>query len=190
MIARVRGTIAVAATDHAVVDCAGVGYYLSVSAQTASVLPSVGEEVVLHSHLVVRDDAMNLYGFIDEDERSLFQLLLGVSSVGPKVALAILSSAPPGPLRTAIATGDAPRLQAVPGVGKRTAERICVDLRDSVGLVAWLSVGDEVESPRQMAREGLLGLGIEERAVDALLDKALGDSVEELIQSALRESRK
>ena len=185
MIARVRGVVAVAAPDHVVVDCGGVGYLLAVSSQTAAAIPAVGQEVALHSHLAVRDDSMNLYGFATEDERSLFLLLLGVSSVGPKLALAVVGSAEPGPLRQAIASGDAARLQSIPGVGKRTAERICVDLRDAVGLVEPGTVSLD-DSPRSLAREGLIALGIDERSVDGLLDRAQGDTAEDLIQSALR----
>ncbi|MCX6387421.1 MAG: Holliday junction branch migration protein RuvA [Solirubrobacterales bacterium] len=189
MIARIRGNLVGTGLDHALVDCAGVGYLLTVSAQTASKLPTVGQDVVLHAHMVVRDDSMSLYGFADEDERSLFQMLLGVSSVGPKLAIAVVGSAEPGHLRAAIAGGDAARLQAIPGVGKRTAERICLDLRDAVGGAAGLGGTGAEESPRALARDGLLALGVEERSVDGLLDRSEGDTVEELIQSALRASR-
>jgi Holliday junction DNA helicase RuvA len=102
------------------------------------------------------------------------------------VALAVVGSAAPQVLRSAIAGGDVARLQAVPGVGKRTAERICVDLREQIGDA--IAVGDvgAPESPRALARDGLLGLGVEERLVDGLLDEAKGETVEELIQSALK----
>src|SRR6202035_1510826 len=96
-------------------------------------VPAVGHDVVLHAHLVVRDDALALYGFATEEERELFLMLLGVQSVGPKVALAVLSGGPPRELLGALAAGDSARLQAVPGVGKRTAERIIVELREKVG---------------------------------------------------------
>jgi Holliday junction DNA helicase RuvA len=129
---------------------------------------------------------MNLYGFSDIDEKALFQSLLGVSSVGPKVALAVIGSAPSAILRSAIAQGDVARLQAVPGVGKRTAERICLDLREQIGGAIASSDGQAQESPRGVARDALLGLGVEERSVDALLDEAEGETVEELIQSALK----
>ena len=189
MIARIRGTLVGSGLDHVLVDCAGVGYLLTVSAQTFGRLPAEGQEVVLHAHMVVRDDAMSLYGFADEDERQLFQQLLGVSSVGPKLAIAVVGSAEPRHLRSSIASGDAARLQAIQGVGKRTAERICLDLREVVGGSAVVDSGAGEESARALARDGLLALGIEDRSVDALLDRAEGETVEQLIQSALKVSR-
>ena len=99
-------------------------------------MPAVGKQVLLHTHMVVRDDALLLYGFATEEERELFLMLLGVQSVGPKVALAVLSGGPPRELLGAVAAGDTARLQAAPGVGKRTAERIIVELREKVGARA------------------------------------------------------
>ena len=132
MIALISGRVAVRRADHVVVDCSGVGYRLAISAQTLRQVPAIDEDVVLHTHLVVRDDALALYGFATEEERELFLMLLGVRSVGPKVALAVLSGGPPRELLKAIALGDAARFQAVPGIGKRTAERIIVELREKV----------------------------------------------------------
>ena len=134
MIALVSGTVAVRRSDHVVIDCGGVGYKLAVSSHTLRQVPAVGSDVLLHAHLVVRDDALALYGFASEDERELFLMLLGVQSVGPKVALAVLSGGSPRELLTALAAGDAARFQAVPGIGKRTAERIIVELREKVGV--------------------------------------------------------
>ena len=132
MIALVRGEVAVRRPDHVVVDVAGVGYRLAVSAETLRAVPSVGSPVTLHSHLIVRDDALALFGFATEEERELFLLLLGVQSVGPKMALGVLSGGTPHDLSAALAAGDAAFFQAVPGIGKRTAERIVVELRDKV----------------------------------------------------------
>jgi Holliday junction DNA helicase RuvA len=192
MIALVRGEVAVRRADHVVIDCAGVGYRLAISAETLRRVPSVGSEVVLHAHLVVRDDALSLYGFATEEERELFLMLLSVQSVGPKVALAVLSGGPPRDLLAALAAGDAPRFQAVPGVGKRTAERIIVELREKVGAslperAISISRGDD---PRSMAREGLLGLGYSPSEADELLDSASGDRAEDLIADALRSARR
>src|SRR6201993_857435 len=133
MIAVISGNVAVRRSDHVVVDCGGVGYRLAVSAETLRHVPAVGKDVLLHTHLVVRDDALALYGFATEEERELFLMLLGVQSVGPKVALAVLSGGPPRELLAALASGDSARFQAVPGIGKRTAERIIVELREKVG---------------------------------------------------------
>ncbi len=124
MIALISGKVAVRRTDHVVVDCGGVGYRLSVSGETLRHVPAVGNTVVLHSHLIPRDDALVLYGFATEDERDLFLMLLSVQSVGPKVALDVLSGGPVRELLLTLAAGDTARLQAVKGVGKRTAERI------------------------------------------------------------------
>ena len=193
MIALVSGTVAVRRSDHVVIDCGGVGYRLAVSAETLRHVPAVGNEVMLHAHLVVRDDALALYGFATEEERELFLMLLSVQSVGPKVALAVLSGGPPRELLAALAAGDAPRFQAVPGIGKRTAERIIVELREKVG-VALPDAGEVVirrgDDPRSVAREGLLGLGYTASEVDRLLDGAPGQTAEELIAHALRTARR
>ena len=118
MIALVAGDVAVRRADHVVVETAsGVGYRLAVSAETLRHVPAAGGQVSLHAHLIVRDDALNLYGFATEEERDLFLLLIGVQSVGPKVALAVLSGGTPRELLRALAAGDAARFQAVPGIG-------------------------------------------------------------------------
>ncbi len=192
MIALVSGTVAVRRADHVVVDCGGVGYRLAVSAETLRRVPAVGKPVTLHAHLVVRDDALSLYGFASEEERELFLMLLGVQSVGPKVALAVLSGGPPRELLAALAAGDSARFQAVPGIGKRTAERIIVELREKVGA----ALPDEAisitraDDPRGLAREGLIGLGYSPAEADELLDGVDGDQPEELIAQALRTARR
>jgi Holliday junction DNA helicase RuvA len=154
-------------------------------------VPAVGNQVSLHSHLVVRDDSIALYGFATEEERELFLLLLGVQSVGPKVALAVLSGGPPRDLLAALAAGDGARFQAVPGIGKRTAERIIVELREKVGATIPDSAITITRSddPRALAREGLLGLGYSPQEADELLDGASGEQPEELIAQALRMAR-
>ena len=169
----------------------GVGYELAVSAETLRQVPAVGRETTLHTHLVVRDDALQLFAFATEEERDLFLLLVGVQSVGPKVALAVLSGGPPRELVAALAGGDTARLQAAPGVGKRTAQRIVVELREKVGepteVVASRSAPDD---PRALARDGLLELGFAPAEADALLAGAEGESAEELLGAALRGARR
>jgi len=192
VIALVRGEVAVRRADHVVVACGGVGYRLAVSAETLRRVPAVGGEVTLHAHLVVREDALSLFGFATEEERDLFLALLGVQSVGPKMALAVLSGGPPRELLRAVAMGDTARLQAVPGIGRRTAERIVVELREKVGVVPdedpiTVSRGDD---PRLLARDGLVGLGFSVQEAEALLDGAPGDAPEDLIAHALREARR
>jgi Holliday junction DNA helicase RuvA len=189
VIALVRGEVAVRRPDHVVVDCGGVGYKLAVSAETLRHVPAAGKPVTLHTQLVVRDDALSLYGFASEQERDLFLMLLGVQAVGPKVALAVLSAGPPRELLGALAAGDAARFQAVPGIGKRTAERIIVELRERVAEGVQeirVSRGDD---PRALAREGLLGLGFTPQEADRLLAETAGESPEELIAGALRAAR-
>ena len=192
MIALVSGTVAVRRSDHVVVDCGGVGYKLAVSGETLRQVPAVGRDVLLHAHLVVRDDALALYGFATEEERELFLMLLGVQSVGPKVALAVLSGGPPRELLAVLAAGDTARLQGVPGIGKRTAERIIVELREKVGAALpeqAISI-TRAEDPRSLAREGLIGLGYSGQEADELLDGATGERPEDLIAHALRTARR
>jgi Holliday junction DNA helicase RuvA len=194
MIASVAGDVLVRRPDHVVIETAGgVGYRLAVSAETLRQVPAVGKPVSLLSHLVVRDDALALYGFATEQERDLFLLLVSVQSVGPKVALAVLSGGSPRDLTRALAAGDADRLQAVPGIGKRTAERIVVELREKVGVSAAAVVAgvgrSDPDDPRRLAREGLLELGYAPDEADALLDGLAGDSAEELLAGALRAAR-
>jgi Holliday junction DNA helicase RuvA len=190
MIALVEGRVAVRRADHVVVACGGVGYRLAVSAETLRHVPRVGEGVSLVTHLIVRDDALLLYGFATEEERDLFLLLIGVQSVGPKMALAVLSGGPPREVLGAVAAGDVAQLTAVPGIGKRTAERIVVELREKVGTVPdepiVVARGDD---PRMLARDGLVGLGFSSQEAEALLDGAPGDTPEDLIAQALKGAR-
>jgi holliday junction DNA helicase RuvA len=192
VIALISGKVAVRRGDHVVVDCGGVGYRLAVSAETLKHVPAVGREVLLHTHLIVRDDALALYGFATEEERDLFLMLLGVQAVGPKVALAVLSGAPPRELLRVVAAADAGRLQAAPGVGKRTAERIIVELREKVGatLPEDSITVTRSDDPATLAREALVGLGYSIAEIDALLEGASGKSTEDLIAHALRSARR
>jgi Holliday junction DNA helicase RuvA len=198
MIALLRGEVAVRRSDHVLILCGSVGYRAAVSAETLRHVPAVGEQVTLHAHLIVRDDALALYGFHSEQERDLFLMLLSVQAVGPKVALAVLSGGPPRELVAAIAAGDAVRFQAVPGIGKRTAERIIVELREKVGVASGASARadasiltrrGEPSDPRVLARDGLLELGYAPGEAEELLTDAHGDSAEELIAHALRLAR-
>jgi Holliday junction DNA helicase RuvA len=197
MIALVAGVVAVRRPDHVVVETAsGVGYRLAVSAETLRHVPAVGSSVSLHAHLIVRDDALALFGFATEEERDLFLLLIGVQGVGPKVAQAVLGGGAPRELVSALAAGDAARFQAVPGIGKRTAERIIVELREKVGVpddlvpvVGGISAarGDD---PRLLARDGLVELGFAIAEAEALLAGAEGEEPEALIAHALRAARR
>jgi Holliday junction DNA helicase RuvA len=192
VIASVRGEVLTRLAGQVVIEAAGVGYRMAVSSGTLAEVPAAGEQACLFTHLVVRDDGMQLYGFSTQAERELFLMLIGVQSVGPKVALAVLSGGTARELLNAIASGDSARFQAVPGIGKRTAERIIVELREKVAG----KVSDEIvvrrtasDDPRSLAREGLLGLGFAPGEADALLDKSDGETPEELIAGALRGAR-
>ncbi len=198
MIALLRGEVAVRRDDHVVILCGNVGYRAAVSAETLRHMPVVGEEVTLHAHVIVRDDALALYGFYSEEERDLFLMLLSVQAVGPKVALAVLSGGAPRELISALAAGDSVRFQAVPGIGRRTAERIIVELREKVGATSSPDAGSEEpivarrgegRHPRALARDGLLELGYPPGEAEGLLREAEGDSAEELIAHALRFAR-
>jgi holliday junction DNA helicase RuvA len=200
MIALLRGEVAIRRSDHVVILCESVGYRAAVSAETLRHVPPVGEQVTLHAHLIVRDDALSLYGFYTEQERDLFLLLLSVQAIGPKVALAILSGGAPRELTAAIAAGEGARFQAVPGIGKRTAERIIVELREKVvvasevreapgAITAFRGEDASPSSQRGLARAGLLELGYAPPEVEQLLSGAQGASAEALIADALRLAR-
>ncbi len=199
MIALLRGEVAVRRADHVVILCGGVGYRAAVSAETLRHVPAVGgESDAAHPPDRARRRARAVR-LSFRAERDLFLMLLSVQAVGPKVALAVLSAGPPRELVAALAAGDAARLQAVPGIGKRTAERIIVELREKVGVTADLDVGGagagaritarRVESPRTLARDGLLELGYSHGEAEELLREATGTTAEELLAQALRTAR-
>jgi holliday junction DNA helicase RuvA len=191
MIASVSGEVLVRRPDYVVIDAAGVGYRLAVSAETLKAVPARGKRASLHAHLVAREDSLSLYGFASEEERDLFLHLISVGGVGPKVAVAALSGGPVRELLRAIAAGDTKRFQAVPGIGKRTAERIIVELREKVAGeieadAERVELAPGEEDPRALAREGLLNLGYAPAEAERLLADAPGESPEEIVQSALR----
>ena len=191
MIAAVRGEVMVRRPDHVVIDAGGVGYRLTVSAETLKAVPATGRETFLHAELVAREDSLALYGFASEEERDLFGQLVSVSGVGPKVAVSVLSGGPARELLRAIAAGDAKRFQAAQGIGKRTAERIIVELREKVTgaleeEVALAATADG--DPRSLARDGLVNLGYAPLEAEQLLDGIDGGDAEELLASALRKA--
>jgi Holliday junction DNA helicase RuvA len=135
VIASLRGRLLERASGSCVIEAGGVGYLVSVSTQTARTLPEPGTEVFLLTHQVVREDAVMLFGFAEADERRLFELLLTVSGVGPKVALAVLSGLAPAALAKAIRDEHVAALVAIPGIGRKTAERLVVELRDRLEMI-------------------------------------------------------
>ena len=189
MISRLRGVPAGRTPDGLVLDVGGVGYLI---AATPSALRRAedGVEVSIETYLHVREDALHLYGFADPAERELFLHLLGVSGIGPKVALAVVSSAPPGELRRAIVLQDPARFQAIPGIGKKTAERIVLELKERLGsdeVVALPTLPGAPSSSHIVARDALVELGysvIEAETALAPVDPELPP--EERVREALR----
>jgi holliday junction DNA helicase RuvA len=184
MISFVEGEVVEKSANRVVVNVGGVGYDLQVATSMVGKLPPSGKVVRVHTRMIVRDDAMLLYGFSSPDERALFDLLTGVSGVGPKVALSFLSALSPAALRRAVAANDADALTVVPGVGKKVAQRVVLDLRDKLG-------GDEVsiaEGPLAETREALVSLGLSPtEASEALVGvEPDGLAVEELLRQALQ----
>lgn len=199
MIRSVRGTLVAAAPDGALVEVGGVGLLLHVSAQTLGALPAPGQPVRLDTHLAVREDALDLYGFASAGERDLFEAFIGVSGVGPRLALSLCGLDRPEAIRHAIAAGDAKRLQAASGVGRRTAERLVLELRDRVGAFATVDgaggaapVGPApAQGPQVEAREALLALGFgADEAGYALADAPADGDTAALVRHALSRLRR
>jgi Holliday junction DNA helicase RuvA len=185
MIGRLRGTLVTAKAGGVVLDVAGVGYEIAVTPRTLVELPVVGEEVVLHTHLVVREDAMALYGFTADRERDLFRLLLTASGVGPKVALALLGAVSPTELQRAIITEDVDALTVVPGIGKRSAQKLILDLRPKLGDGEGIVVGGVSAAGR--VREALEALGFGAGEIAEVMPELDGDApVEDQVRTALR----
>src|SRR4051794_18376981 len=145
MISRLRGTVVARTPAGLVLDVGGVGYLV---AATPRVTARVGQEATVETHLHVREDALQLYGFASAEERELFELLLGVSGIGPKVALAIVSGSPPAELRRAIARDDTKRFEAIPGIGRKIAQRVVMELKEKLGTVAVEAVAPAGGPPR------------------------------------------
>lgn len=191
MIAAIRGEVMVRRADHVVLDAGGVGYRLAVSSETLKSVPAAGNDAFLHAELISREDSLALYGFSSEEERDLFRLLISVSGIGPKVAIATLSGGSPRVLLQAIAAGDSKRFQAVPGIGKRTAERIIVELREKVAGAmeeAVATAAMESGDARSLARDGLVNLGYAPLEAEQLLDGLSGEEPQELLAAALRKA--
>jgi len=169
VIARISGTLLAKQPDEVVVDCHGVGYRLLCPLSSFLRLPEVGEAAALFVHTLVREDAIHLYGFLDEEERHLFRLLLTVQKIGPRLALAVLSGLSPEAVASAIRAGDAPRLATIPGIGKKTAERLVLELRERVGKgEAGVGAAHDVEAD---ARSALINLGYRPDVVAGALEK-------------------
>ncbi|MEE8602916.1 Holliday junction branch migration protein RuvA [Euzebya tangerina] len=191
MIAMLRGVVAHLSPGETIIDVAGVGYRVRVP--TGARLAGLGEEITLHTHQVVREDALDLYGFVSADERDLFSTMLGVSGVGPKIALSGIDTLGASGLRTAVVADDVTALTAIPGVGKKGAQRLVLELRSKVGALPESSTADlpggapEAEDPRTEARQALGALGYGAGEVEHALRGLPTDvEAEELIRLALR----
>ncbi len=186
MIASVRGEVIDIALDHTVIEAAGVGYKVMATPSTLATLRR-GDETRLITAMIVREDSMTLYGFVDGEARDLFATLLGVSGVGPKIALATLAVYDAHALRQALADGDVTALTRVPGIGKRGAERLVLELRDKIGAVAGAGPaavgGFGVRGP---VVEALVGLGFAAKQAEEATDKVLAGDPEATTSSALR----
>src|SRR5207302_4459394 len=156
MISRLRGEVVTRSPAGVVLDVGGVGYLVNPTA-SARRKTEPGGEVVLETYLHVREDVLQLFAFAEPAERELFELLLSVSGVGPKVALAIVSGSTPAELRRAIALEDTARFQAIPGIGKKTAQRVVLELKEKLG--AFEEVAPVAGTPHLVAREALVELG-------------------------------
>ncbi|MUL74874.1 Holliday junction branch migration protein RuvA [Mycolicibacterium sp. CBMA 226] len=187
MIASVRGEVIDIALDHTVIEAAGVGYKIMATPATLSTLRR-GAESRLITAMIVREDSQTLYGFADSDARDLFNTLLGVSGVGPKIALATLAVYDAPTLRQALADGDVTALTRVPGIGKRGAERMVLELRDKIGATAGAGAGGVAggHSIRGPVVEALIGLGFPAKQAEEATDKVLANDPEANTATALR----
>jgi Holliday junction DNA helicase RuvA len=186
VIGRLRGSLVARTETSVIVDVAGVGYEVAVTPRTLAVLPGVGEDAVVHTHLLHREDSMALFGFATEHERDVFRILLGASGVGPKVALAICATLTPSELQTAVVAEDAATLEMVPGIGKRGAQKLIIELRPKLDLPPGELPGS---APSVLAdvRQALdaLGYGVAE-VRDALGSIPAEGTAEELVRAALQ----
>lgn len=184
MIGRVRGSLAHRGLSSVVVDVAGVGYDIAVTPRTLAELPSIGEEVVLHTHLHVREDQLALFGFTSSADKDVFGLLLGVSGVGPKVAMAILSTLGYEQLQAAVASDDVAALTEVPGIGKRSAQKLLLELKPRFDMA---DATIEASGPLSEVREALANLGYAPDEIRGTLGDMPADlSVEEMLRRALQ----
>jgi Holliday junction DNA helicase RuvA len=193
MIARITGVVAEKGVDHAIVDVNGVGYRVQLSAASLAALPAPGERASLRTHTHVREDALQLFGFASEEEEAVFHELIGVKNVGPRAAQNILSGIDPRELARAVAAGDVARLTRVPGVGKKTAERLVVELKEKlVSLARTATPGAVTAGAGQLEQlqQALVGLGFKaaqaQTAAEALREEGEGKHLDELLREALK----
>ncbi|HNP35597.1 MAG TPA: Holliday junction branch migration protein RuvA [Woeseiaceae bacterium] len=192
MIGSLRGTLTLKQAPHVVIECNGVGYDVETPMSTFFELPAIGSEIVLTTHLLVREDAQILYGFATELERRLFRSVLRVRGIGAKIALAILSAMSVQDFNRCIEYEDAAALSRIPGIGKKTAERLIVEMRDRIDRTTGPGAGraSVVQGPTAEAVDALVALGYKPAEVNRLIAKldVDGQSAEDIIRLALRQS--
>ncbi len=186
MIGRLRGVLVAKRPDVVILDVAGVGYEIAVTPRALAELPGVGEEAVMHTHLHVREDQLALFGFASDEERDLFRVLLGAAGVGPKVALAMCATLTPAELRQAVVTDDTDTLTLVPGIGKRTAQKLIIELRPKLDLPEGELPGGG-SGVLSEVREALEGLGYQSGEIKSVIGSLPPEGrVEELLRTALQ----
>ena len=194
MIAHLIGKLIYKSPDHSIVDVNGIGYKIFTPLSTYYVLPKTGESVTLHIHTRVREDELKLFGFLTEEEQTIFEKLITINKVGPKLALGILSGMSPKNLLTAIMNNDAARLSTIPGVGKKTAERLTLEMKDKLSdLTFEMEHQLDSEAPEgfyEDALSALVNLGYKKPQAEKSLKSAYnkigkGSSLEELIKESL-----
>ena len=192
MIASLRGRLTLKQAPSIIIECHGVGYEVETPMSTFLELPPTGDEWFLFTHMVVREDAQTLYGFATEEERALFRLLLKISGVGAKMGLAVLSSMSVEGFRRCVEYEDAASLVKVPGIGKKTAERLIIEMRDRIDTPSAPSGATKVEveaGAKAEAVDALISLGYKPREVQKLIGEldVDGKSAEDIIRLALRQ---
>jgi len=190
MIAHLRGTLLAKHPNQAIVETHGVGYDVAISVPTFSEMPTAGSEVALHIHTHVREDALSLYGFLRLAEKQLFEKLLTVSGIGPKLAITILSGMPEADeLAASIRAGDLARLTRIPGIGRKTAERMVVELRDKLPPAATAQMRTTVVSPvEEDVLSALVNLGYQRAAAEKALLAARGGKSAQNFDALFREA--
>ncbi len=188
MIAQLTGRVAAKMPTAVVIDVGGVGFKVAMSTSSLVALPAEGDEVTVHTHLYVREDELSLFGFESAEEKSLFEQLITVSGVGPKVALSVLSAFAPDAFADALVHEDVARLSSVPGIGKKTAQRMILDLKDRLSVGGALTVTKAAQDSATEVHAALLGMGFSSAEVAAALggyDGPAGD-VQALLKYGLR----
>lgn len=192
MIGSLNGKLTFKQAPQIIVECHGVGYEVETPMSTFLELPRVGDDVALHTHLLVREDAQTLFGFASLEERALFRMLLKISGVGAKMGLAILSTMSVGDFQRCVEYEDAAMLVKIPGVGKKTAERLIIEMRDKIDRAHVEPGSTRVAvdaSPKSEAVDALIALGYKAKEVNQLISKldVDGQSAEDIIRLALRQ---